>query len=158
MGSGGFIYNNRGVRVMEINKLYKRDAIPALFGEEFNVGKWNSGHVTTVGGCSVLLVTLNKKGHIADYEDKLKAKHFTWSSQNSTTPTSKKGQAILQSKDDADSNVYLFVRKNKLGSDGKAAPFQALGTVSYISHKGEKPMSVNFKLNDLNLIDKEDLK
>jgi len=39
------------------------------------------------------------------------------------------------------SKLHLFVRKNKLEAK-KAAPFYYCGPMEYVSHEGEKPMSI----------------
>jgi hypothetical protein len=125
-----------------------REDIPALFGESFNPGSWNVGHVVLNDKkVHVLLVTLNKQGkaHAHRYHDHwIDENTFHWQSQNATTPASKRGQEIVEhvAKGIA---IHLFVRETKLGGR-KAAPFVYRGQVTYQSHAGSKPMSVTFKL------------
>ena len=125
-----------------------REDIPALFGESFNPGSWNVGHVVLNDKkAHVLLVTLNKQGKAQEhrYHDHWIDEHtFHWQSQNATTPASKRGLEIIEhlAKGIA---IHLFVRETKLGG-GKAAPFVYRGAVTYASHVGSKPMSVTFKL------------
>jgi superfamily II DNA or RNA helicase/SOS-response transcriptional repressor LexA len=131
-----------------IGQPFVRDEIPALFGESFNPGSWNVGHVVLNDKkAHILLVTLNKQGksEAHRYHDHWIDEHtFHWQSQNATTPTNKRGLEIIDhvSKGIA---IHLFVRENKLG-DGKAAPFVYCGQVRYQSHVGSNPMSVTFKL------------
>ena len=63
-----------------------------------------------------------------------------------TAPTGGRGQRLINHKVNG-SKLHLFVRKNKLEAK-KAAPFYYCGTMDYLSHKGEKPMSVITKLNN----------
>ena len=59
---------------------------------------------------------------------------------NSTSPDSKKGQAIL----DVPSNgrkIHLFARKNH-----KATGYTYFGLLAPMSHKGSKPIQINFRV------------
>jgi SOS-response transcriptional repressor LexA len=48
---------------LAIGRSFMREAIPPFFGETFNPGNWNSGHVVLdEGKTHILLVTLNKQG------------------------------------------------------------------------------------------------
>jgi hypothetical protein len=131
-----------------VGQAFSREDIPPLFGESFNPGSWNVGHVVLNDKkVHVLLVTLNKQGKAQQhrYHDHWIDEHtFHWQSQNATTPASKRGQEIIDhlAKGIA---IHLFVRETKLGS-GKAAPFVYRGQVTYQSHLGSNPMSVTFKL------------
>ena len=131
-----------------VGQLFSREDIPALFGESFNPGSWNVGHVVlNAKKVNVLLVTLNKQGKAQEhrYQDHWIDEHtFHWQSQNATTPASKRGQEIIDhlAKGIA---IHLFMRETKLGG-GKAAHFVYRGQVTYQSHRGSKPMSVTFKL------------
>lgn len=128
---------------------FPREQIPELFGEEFNVGNWNSGHVVLKDGhVHVLLVTLNKQGKAEEhrYHDYfMDERHFHWQSQNSTTPSSKRGRALIEH-DVKGVAVHLFAREHKLVA-GKAAPFRYYGPVRYLSHTGSGPMSIEWELS-----------
>ncbi|GAB3471422.1 hypothetical protein GCM10027398_22020 [Azotobacter salinestris] len=125
-----------------------REEIPALFGEEFNPGNWNSGHVfLTEAKAHVLLVTLNKQGKADEhrYLDRwVDERTFHWQSQNKTTPEGKRGREIIDH-EKRGLSIHLFVRENKL-ENGKAAPFVYHGPVRYRSHNGSGPMSVVFEV------------
>jgi len=125
-----------------------REEIPALFGESFNPGNWNSGHVVLgKQKAHVLFVTLNKQGKAEDhrYLDHWIDNHsFHWQTQNSTTPQSKRGREIIEH-ERLGIALHLFVRDTKL-SGGKAAPFVYHGKVRYQSHSGSGPMSVIFEV------------
>ncbi len=135
-------------RDMMVAQEIMREDIPALFGETFNPGNWNSGHVFVKGvNAHVLLVTLNKQGKAEDYryvDHWIDAQTFHWQSQRSTSPDSKRGRELINHKAFGHS-LHLFVRDNKLRS-GKAAPFTYYGPVEYQRHQGSEPMSVVLKV------------
>lgn len=131
-----------------VGQEFMREDIPPLFNETFNPGNWQSGHVVLKEkGAQVLLVTLNKQGKGSEhqYHDYfVDEKHFHWQSQNSTSPSNKRGREIIE-QEKIGSSVYLFVRDHKLR--GKtAAPFKFYGEVKYKKHVGEKPMNVTWEL------------
>jgi superfamily II DNA or RNA helicase/HKD family nuclease len=127
-----------------------REEIPQLFGEEFNPGNWNSGHVVLRDPTRhILLVTLSKKGKQKDhrYDDRfLGPREFQWQSQNQTTPSSKRGRELISHRD-KDIPVHLFIRESKLRK-GKGAPFTYFGEVDYSGHEGSKPITFRWKLRD----------
>lgn len=118
--------------------------IPSLFGDVFNTGKWNSGHmIVQEKKAHVLLITLNKQGkskehRYTDYWQDENTIH--WQTQNSTTPNSAKGSSVIHHIRDG-WTIHLFVRENKV-VNGKASPFTYFGEVDYVSHTGSAPMSV----------------
>ncbi len=75
-----------------VGESFMREEIPALFGEEYNPGNWNVGHVVLPERkAHVLLVTLNKQGKAEEhrYLDRwVDERTFEWSTQNATTPDS----------------------------------------------------------------------
>ncbi|AVR87517.1 DUF3427 domain-containing protein [Thauera aromatica] len=129
---------------LAVGESFMREDIPALFDEVFNPGNWNSGHVVLPErNAHVLLVTLNKQGKSEDhrYLDRWVDEHtFQWSSQNSTTPESKRGREVIEH-EKMGITLHLFVRETKL-SGGKAAPFMYCGRGRYKAHNGSAPMSV----------------
>ena len=133
---------------LNVGQPFLREDIPALFGEAFNAGAWNVGHVVLNDKkVHILLVTLNKQGKVEAhrYHDHwIDENTFHWQSQNSTTPANKRGQEIIghTAKGIA---IHLFVRENKLGAS-KAAPFIYRGRVTYKAHTGSGPMNVTFTL------------
>ena len=135
---------------LSIGQAFMREDIPPLFGETFNPGNWNSGHIALDRqNTHILLVTLNKQGKAEDhrYTDYwIDENTFHWQSQNATTPSSKRGREIIEHRK-AGRKIHLFVRDNKL-SGGKAAPFIYFGAVEYRSHQGSEPMSVTFALEN----------
>ncbi len=135
-------------RRLELWKSYSREEIPALFGEEFNPGKWNSGFVT-VGYDVFLLVSLEKGDMIEDhrYSDHFeRSDTFIWQSQRRTRQDSKHGR-LLSTHRESGHSVHLFVRKTrKLGTRG--APFIYCGDVNFDSWEGEQPITVTWRLNE----------
>ena len=133
-------------------KRYSREQIPRFFSEEFNPGKWNSGHIlspTKDPKNIVLLVTLEKENmtESQQYQDRfISNSKFQWQSQNSTSQSSKKG---IQLKDHSslNMNVHLFVRKNKKIAN-RAAPFIYCGEVDFQSWDGDKPITIQWNLKE----------
>ncbi|WP_426416762.1 DUF3427 domain-containing protein [Aestuariirhabdus sp. LZHN29] len=131
-----------------IHRSFMREEIPSLFGLEFNTGLWQNGHVRPKGHADqYLFVTLNNQGRIKNqkfHDYFIDSKTLHWESQNSVTPSSSKGKAIIEHAL-LNSNVHLFVRKHRL-IGGKGAPFYYCGPIFYRSHKGQNPMSVVWDL------------
>ena len=136
---------------LAVGQSFQRDEIPALFGEAFNPGSWNVGHVTLNDKKThVLLVTLNKQGKAEQHkylDHWIDEHHFHWQSQNSTTPESKRGREIIEHERRGIA-IHLFVRDGKLAG-GKAAPFVYHGRATYESHHGSGPMNVVFRVPSL---------
>lgn len=133
---------------LAVGQSFQREEIPALFGESFNPGSWNVGHVTLNDKkAHVLLVTLNKQGKADEHkylDHWIDEHHFHWQSQNATTPESKRGREIIEHERRGIA-IHLFVRDGKLAG-GKAAPFVYQGRATYESHQGSGPVSVVFSL------------
>ena len=136
---------------LAVGQAFKREDIAPLFGETYSIGNWNVGHVTLASkNAMVLLVTLNKQGKAADHryvDHWVDDSTFHWQSQNSTTPSNKRGRDIIEHEQKG-LTIHLFVRESKL-HNGKGAPFVYHGAVRYVSHTGSSPMSVVFSLATL---------
>ncbi|WP_291934601.1 DUF3427 domain-containing protein [Limnohabitans sp.] len=134
---------------LALGESFMREDIPTLFGEAFNPGNWNVGHVVLAHKkAHILLVTLNKQGRADEHkymDHWIDDTHFHWQSQNATDPTSKRGDEIIRHAA-LGIDIHLFVRDAKLAA-GKAAPFTYHGRVRYQSHQGSKPMSIVFGLD-----------
>ena len=132
-----------------VGQSFMREEIPLLFGEKFNQGSWNSGHIVLHDQkVHVLLVTLNKQGKRQDqrYLDHwISEKRFHWQSQNMTRASSRRGQEIINH-ERLGISLHLFVRDTKL-TGGKAAPFVYHGKARYVRHSGSAPMSVELEIN-----------
>jgi SOS-response transcriptional repressor LexA len=133
---------------LAVGQAFMREEIPALFGQEFNPGNWNVGHVVLNDQrAHVLLVTLNKQGKAEEhrYHDYwADDSTFHWQTQNSTTPESKRGEELIGHEKKGIA-VHLFVRDGKLAG-GKAAAFTYYGPVTYERHKGSAPMSIEWRV------------
>ena len=126
-----------------IGKAFTREQVARMFGDDNNLFKWRQpGHVSA-GDDEVFFVNVSKRGMDTgnEYVDGfLSITEFEWSSMNSTSPDSKKGQAIL----DVPSNgrkIHLFARKNH-----KATGYTYFGLLAPMSHKGSKPIQINFRV------------
>lgn len=64
-----------------------------------------------------------------------------WESQSTTSTASKTGQRYLTGQ----STVLLFVRQQKTDEFG-TAPYLFLGPAKYMSHEGERPIAITWKL------------
>jgi superfamily II DNA or RNA helicase len=69
---------------------------------------------------------------------------FHWESQSMTSEASKTGQRYIHHRDRG-SHVLLFVREAKQYSLG-TSPYVFLGPADYVSHEGEKPMAITWRL------------
>jgi superfamily II DNA or RNA helicase len=69
---------------------------------------------------------------------------FHWESQSNTRVLSETGQRYIRHKDKG-STPLLFVRSHKK-IEGKTQPYWFLGPVDYVTHRGEKPMAITWKL------------
>ncbi|MCR6513842.1 DUF3427 domain-containing protein [Clostridium sp. LY3-2] len=96
-------------------------------------------------------ITLNKSDKEFSpstlYEDyAINDKLFHWQSQSTTSVESNTGQRYINHKK-LNSKILLFVRENSK-KDGITESFMYLGTCEYRSHKGNKPISFIFELNE----------
>lgn len=99
----------------------------------------------------VLINTLNKAekdySPTTMYQDySISDTLFHWQSQSTTSEASRTGQRYIHHREFG-SKVCLFVREYKRDSFGLTEAFCFLGTVEYRSHKGERPMSIIWKLD-----------
>jgi superfamily II DNA or RNA helicase/HKD family nuclease len=95
----------------------------------------------------ILFVTLKKSE--ADYSPTtmyrdypLSPTLFHWESQSTTTVASPTGRRYLTGA----SNVLLFAREDHQ-SDFGTAPYLFLGPVHYVSHEGERPIAITWRLD-----------
>jgi hypothetical protein len=140
---------------IQSHAFYKREEILAAFGWANETRKPGT-HVTGVAWCEetrtdVILVNLHKSAeHFSPntmYRDfALSADHFHWESQNATREDGPVGRRY-QSHQAEDSRVVLFVRNAQADAFGAGAPFVCLGQVDYVSHVGEKPMAITWRLH-----------
>lgn len=67
--------------------------------------------------------------------------HFHWESQSTTSVRSPVGRRYLE----GSSTVLLFVRPEQRNDFG-TAPYMFLGPVTYVSHTGDRPIAIKWKL------------
>ncbi|WP_343571788.1 DUF3427 domain-containing protein [Mycobacterium sp.] len=121
-----------------IGEQFKSRDVPELYGEEFNPGNWQSGHVS-LQNYAILFVSLEKRADRKQYVEHFEAPDvFVWSSQSSTHPEGKKGREILDALETGKS-IELWMRR-------KDGPFTYLGRVIPLRHEGSKPVLVTFRL------------
>jgi len=129
-------------------RAYVRADIPPLFGlkhSEF----WRQGFIRQ-GNLTFLLVTLDKSAHedAFKYKDRFtSADTFQWQSQNQTAQKSKAGESICDHKK-LNIDVHLFVRAKGKTLDGRGAPFYYLGLVYFKSWDGDKPITVQWTMQN----------
>ncbi|MEB3049316.1 DUF3427 domain-containing protein [Mycolicibacter sp. MYC123] len=70
---------------------------------------------------------------------------FHWESQSTTSAASPTGQRYIHHRENG-SHILLFVRAAKTTALG-ASPYVFLGPADYVSHEGEKPMAITWKLH-----------
>jgi superfamily II DNA or RNA helicase/HKD family nuclease len=104
-------------------------------------------------GTDLLFVTLRKSERSFSpstmYRDyALSRGLFHWESQNATHDESNTGQRFIHHRE-LGSEVVLFVRETETRVNGAGSPFTCLGPVDYVSHVGNRPMQVTWKLEDL---------
>jgi hypothetical protein len=142
----------RRLRQSEFNPLFgqlhgrrRRMAVAELYGEKYNPGNWNSGHISLPGQV-VLFVTLEKSRHMtagAQYEDRLLSRDsLLWSSQSSTTQKGKKGQELLRALDNG-LQIHLWLRRVKTDVE-----FVYAGMACAVDDEGEKPIRITWRLYD----------
>jgi len=71
---------------------------------------------------------------------------FHWQSQNRTRADSTTGQRYIYH-EERGSQVLLFVRQRHKDSRGETAPYTFLGPAVYVTHQGERPMSITWKMH-----------
>jgi hypothetical protein len=100
--------------------------------------------------CDIFFITLKKSERLFSpttrYNDyAISPQEFHWESQSLTRETSLKGQRYIHHVERG-SRVLLFVREeSKRG--GVTLPFLCLGFATYVSHEGERPMAIRWRLH-----------
>ncbi len=70
---------------------------------------------------------------------------FNWESQSTTSQESPTGQRYIKDRTN-EHKVLIFVRENK-NEFGHASPYIFLGNAKYVSHKGDRPIEIVWKLD-----------
>jgi len=66
---------------------------------------------------------------------------FHWESQSTTSVASETGQRYIS----GGSSVVLFVRRERRNEFG-TAPYTYLGSADYVSHTGDRPVAITWRL------------
>lgn len=137
-----------------VDGLYRRDEALTAFGYTAG-GRASSSHQVGVAWCEptqtdLLFVNLRKSekqfAPSIQYRDYAISKElFHWESQNSTPADGKVGRRYREHAA-LGSEVVLFVRESPNDAFGGGAPFRCLGPADYVSHIGEKPMAITWRL------------
>ncbi len=70
---------------------------------------------------------------------------FHWESQSTTSASSRTGERYIHHRERG-SHILLFVRQAKTDALG-TSPYVFLGAADYISHEGDKPMAITWRLH-----------
>ncbi|PLX04159.1 MAG: hypothetical protein C0594_09410 [Marinilabiliales bacterium] len=140
---------------LELHAKYIRDEVLASFGchEEDKKSSSREGVLQIKEkNTELLFVTLDKSDKsfspTTAYEDyAISEKIFHWQSQNATAPHSKVGLSYIKHKEKG-KLILLFVRERTKDDYGFTMPFHFLGPVNYLSHRGSKPMSIKWELEN----------
>lgn len=147
-----FLEKNPGLpyeNVLYVYSTYTRAQALALL----DYWKTSSEGVTRVKDkrATCLFVTLNKGNSYyspstAYHDYSINEELFHWQSQNATASNTSVGQRYIHHEEQKE-DILLFVREQKDDSYG-SVPFMFLGKAKYVSHQGDKPMSIVWKLEN----------
>ncbi|WP_458317233.1 DUF3427 domain-containing protein [Mycolicibacterium brisbanense] len=70
---------------------------------------------------------------------------FHWESQSTTSAASPTGQRYIHHRERG-SHILLFVRETKKSALGDGAPYIFLGPADYVSHEGDRPIAITWRL------------
>ena len=71
---------------------------------------------------------------------------FHWQTQSNTREDSPTGRRYREHAQRG-SHILLFVRRRKQDDRRVTAPYTFLGPATYVTHKGERPMSITWRLH-----------
>ncbi len=131
---------------------YLTDELVAAFDVRTKDGKLYLPQqgVIRLAGYDLLLVTIDKSAksktpHL-QYEDRaLSPTEFQWQSQARTTLASSDGQRHVAHRELGVTPV-LFVREQGKDARGLAVPYTYLGPCEHVSHEGERPITIRWRL------------
>ncbi|MDJ1496822.1 DUF3427 domain-containing protein [Cytophagaceae bacterium DM2B3-1] len=140
---------------LKIHSRYTREQILAGFG--FSTFEKKSSNREGVAlhkekNTELLFVTLQKSEENFSpttlYHDfAISETLFHWQSQNTTSPTSSKGQSYIKHKEQ-DRKILLFVRERNEDEYGNTMGYVFLGAGKLENHSGSKPMNITWQLQE----------
>lgn len=141
---------------LRLGATYARDEILAAFGRLWPGGKAYSHqagpwHEPTTNS-EVLFITLKKSlEHYSPqtmYRDyAISREIFHWETPHDTREASTRGRRYLDQRSNGLS-VFLAVRETKSDAWGATAPYVLLGPCDYVSHEGERPIGITWRLRN----------
>ncbi len=134
---------------IKVHSTYRKDEVMAAFGMPKPSAMREGVKYFDKYKCDVFFVTLRKTDHeysaTTRYDDyPISPTLFHWESQSVTSPNHESGKRYIYNTG-RDSSALLFVRESKL-QDGRTAPYQCLGPVTYVRHESERPMRITWEL------------
>jgi superfamily II DNA or RNA helicase len=136
---------------LHVHARYSRDEACAAFGIERPDSVREGVKWVEAERADIFFVTLVKTDrHYSPttmYQDRaITPRDFQWESQSGTKTGSPTGQRYINHVDRG-STVHLFVRESKESEgDLPAPPYLYAGPMTYVSHTGEKPMRIIWRL------------
>ncbi len=136
---------------LDVHGMYSRDQIMASVGNyrpsTMREGVYHAKDIHT----DLFLITTDKDpchySETTNYEDyAITDTLFHWQSQSTTKEKSKAGIRYI-THERKGHEILLFARKEKFDEYNKTAPYYFLGSASYVSHEGEMPMSIIWRLH-----------
>jgi hypothetical protein len=70
---------------------------------------------------------------------------FHWESQNATAVASETGQRYINHRAQG-THILLLARESRSTEWAGPRPFRCLGPVEYVSHQGERPIAITWRL------------
>lgn len=139
---------------LELHARYSKAEVLAGFGELRNgaIPAIREGtHYVRQARVEVLFVTLEKSAeHYTPttlYDDyPISPNRFHWQSRSVTSEEHVSGRRYLCASIGAEDQVNLFVRQRQKDERGETMPYVNLGPVTYRSHTGNRPMSIEWDL------------
>jgi superfamily II DNA or RNA helicase/HKD family nuclease len=139
---------------LEVHATYSREEILAALGFA-SLQRTPSTMREGVAWCpdvnaDAFLITLRKSDRdyspTTMYRDfALSPDLFHWESQSTTSEASPTGQRYIHHREHG-SHILLFVREAKTNALG-ASPYIFLGPADYVSHEGDRPMAITWRLH-----------
>jgi len=144
-----------GSKPLYLSSMYTRQDVMAIFDLQEQSGKIKNiregVYHHKVLNVDLFFVTLQKTSeHFSTstmYEDyPISPELFHWQSQSNTHDGTATGKRYISIVEGANCNAVLFVRHGKKDEQGRTEPFICLGPCTYVSHEGNRPMSIIWKL------------